>query len=93
MTSLSRASRDLQIERGGKMQRLELFHPGEGHMVIGPASFDGHCDYRLRRIVRTTVIGRRNELDHVDGFDWRSTSISMRLMHHLLDRSETGNRQ
>ena len=40
ITSSVRLIRDLDVEGAGQMQRLEIFHPGEGDVVIGPGA--GH---------------------------------------------------
>ena len=52
------ARRDLHVERAGQMQRLDLGHPGEGELIVGPVALGDDRDFILAgALERPVVIG------------------------------------
>ena len=72
-TSRAARGRNLHVEGAGQMQRLDLAHPGEGELVVGPFALgdDGHFVF-AGAFERPVVIGG-DILDHrermVSGID------------------------
>ena len=66
--STSRAARlrHLQIERAGEMQRLDVVHPGERDVIVGPAAAHRDRDLVVAGAVERPVVHRGEPLDHVD---------------------------
>ena len=58
------------------MQRLDLIHPGEGHLVIGPAAGNDETDLVLAGTFERPVVAGSHALDHVERTD---TMIARRL--------------
>ena len=47
------------------MQCLEILHPGQGYIVVGPDTGNSHADFIITGAVKFPVINRSNMLDHV----------------------------
>src|SRR5690349_16973835 len=60
-----------QLERAGEMQRLDVAHPGERHLVLGPLAGDHQRDLVLAGARERPVVRRRHALDHIDRVDVR----------------------
>ena len=58
--------RDLDVEGAGKMQSLEIFHPGDGHLVIGPGAGHRNGDLIVAGPLERPGIVMCDLLDHVD---------------------------
>jgi len=56
----------LEVERTGQVQRLDIVHPSERHVVVGPASFDRDRDLVGSGAVERPVVHRGESLDDVD---------------------------
>jgi hypothetical protein len=48
------------------MQRLDLVHPGERDMVVGPAAAHRDGDFIVTGAVERPLVHRGEPLDHVD---------------------------
>src|ERR1043166_4267219 len=57
---------NLEVEGAGEMQRLDVVHPGEGDLIVGPAALHRDRDLVVAVAVERPVMQRRKALDHVD---------------------------
>ena len=63
------ALRHLEVEGAGQMQRLDVVHPGEGDLVVGPLAGDQDGDLVVAGALERPVVARRQALDHVERID------------------------
>src|SRR5215471_8920855 len=60
------------------MQRLDIVHPGEGHLIIGPAAGYQDGDFVVARPVERPVVKCGEPLDHIEGAAGFSRDIDER---------------
>ena len=60
------ALRHLELEGAGEMQRLDVVHPGEGDLVVGPLAAHQDGDLVVAGALERPVVGRGDPLDHVE---------------------------
>jgi hypothetical protein len=53
------------------MQRLDVVHPGERHLVVGPFAPHHQGDLVLAGALERPVVGRRHPLDDLEGIATR----------------------
>ena len=83
MISSARALRHLDVEGAGQMQRLEILHPGEGDMIVGPASGDRDRDLVVAGPLEGPVIGVRDLLDDIHRVDFAG-NVEFDQFHEML---------
>ena len=68
--------RHLHVESAGKMQRLDVVHPGERHLVIGPPAGDDETDLVFAGAFEWPIIAGSHMLDDVE----RTATIIVRRL-------------
>src|SRR5262245_32933825 len=58
--------RNLEIEGTGEMQRLDVAHPGERKLVLGPVAADQEGQFVVARAIGGPIAPGGQALDHVD---------------------------
>src|SRR5262249_61337754 len=66
--------RHLHVEGASQVQRLDLVHPGERHLVIGPAAGNDETDLVLAGPFERPVVAGSHMLDDIE----RTATIIMR---------------
>src|SRR5215475_7784206 len=65
------ALRHLQLERASQVQRLDVEHPGERDLIVGPFSAHHNCEFIFACTLERPLVSGRNTLDN---FEWISTT-------------------
>src|SRR5580698_9300534 len=58
--------RYLHVEGAGQVQRLDVTHPGEGNLVVGPAPGDDEPDLVFAGAFERPIVPGHHALDHVE---------------------------
>ncbi|MGY4482714.1 hypothetical protein ACVWWR_001905 [Bradyrhizobium sp. LM3.2] len=67
-------NRNLHVERAGQMQRLDLAHPGEGDLVVGPLSLGDNREFVFAGAFKRPVVAGSDILDHRERMVFRIDS-------------------
>ena len=59
------AIRYFEVEGAGDVKRFEIFEPGEGDVIGGPAAIDGDRDFILVLAVERPLVDRREALHDI----------------------------